>query len=245
MPEVDLEALAAGYRHRPTSAAARRRAARAWQAAGAHRGDFALDIGGGRGEHAETWDAAGARAVVIDPSVAMSAAAHGRVPAIRGRAEHLPIRSATASLAYFHMSIHHCDWRAAIAEAARVLRPGGLLVIWSWVLGPGGYSHLGKWFPSIVTIDVARFPDLGDVADLLPEAGFEQPAEATEVEWVVTSAGAWTAAVENGFVSTLQLVPPDELQAGLDAFWAAHPDPGQRVRYRRYFGSLTAARSLP
>ncbi len=245
MPDVDLETLAAGYAHRPTTPAARERARAAWERAGGGIGEWGIDVGGGRGDHAAVWRGLGARAVVVDPAQGMVDRARRHGAAIAGHAERLPLRGGSAALVYFHLSIHHCDWRAALAEAARVLRPGGHVEIWTWILGPGGESYMGSWFPTVVQIDSRRFPDLGEVARALPDVGLALVERGTEIEHVERTAGEWVAAVEHRFVSTLQLVPPAELEAGLAAFRAAHPDPEQEVRYRRFFGFLTAARSLP
>jgi hypothetical protein len=59
-----------------------------------------------------------------------------------------------------------------------------------------------------------------------------------EVEVRKRPAGEWVAAVESGFVSTLQLIPPEELRAGLDRFVATHPDRSRIVRYRLLFDWL-------
>jgi hypothetical protein len=46
--------------------------------------------------------------------------------------------------------------------------------------------------------------------------------------------------VRAGFVSTLQLLTPEEIAAGMAAFAAAHPDPTERVDYELRWTWLAA-----
>ena len=71
--DVDLEALAAAYRHRTLSSAGRRRAEDA--VGGLAAGAWVLDVGGGPGDHAAVWRDLGHRAIVLDPSLGMTTSA--------------------------------------------------------------------------------------------------------------------------------------------------------------------------
>ena len=240
---VDLEGLAAGYEHRPPSAAALRRAKRAADSARLQPGDVAIDVGGGRGAHAAVWAARRARAVVIDPSQGMTRAAlaaAGVIP-IRGLAQSLPVRDGVAQLTYFHLSIHYGEWIAAITEMQRVLRPGG--ECWIWTMGEEHHrsSFLARWFPSVGDIDAARFPAPQEIVEHIA-ADWAHAEHGTEVEPRVMTAGRWRAAAEARFVSTLQLLSDDEFAAGLAAFDAAYPDPDERVEYRLTFDWIRGCR---
>ncbi len=57
-------------------------------------------------------------------------------------------------------------------------------------------------------------------------AGREQGADPGSAR-----AADWVAAVEAGFVSTLQLLSTEEVAAGLARFRERYPDPDQIVRY--------------
>jgi hypothetical protein len=46
--------------------------------------------------------------------------------------------------------------------------------------------------------------------------------------------------VRAGFVSTLQMVDRAEIDRGLAAFCAAHPDPGERVSYELHWTWIAA-----
>lgn len=238
---VDLEGLAASYDHRPPSPAALDRAKRAAESAGLASGDVAVDIGGGRGHHAAAWGALGAIAIVVDPSQGMTFASlqHRSVVPVRGVAEQLPLRNSSARLAYFHLSIHYGDWIRAIAEAHRVLRPGG--ECWLWTMGEQHHrsSFLARWFPSVGDIDTARFPDPAAIVHELRD-GWSEVSHGIEIEDRSMRVDTWRAAAGARFVSTLQLVPDREFAAGLAAFDAAHPDPDELVNYRLTFDWIRA-----
>jgi SAM-dependent methyltransferase len=91
-----------------------------------------LDAGCGTGGNLATLAAFG-RAVGVD--LAREAVAYCRergVPAVRGSVLRLPFRDASFDLATSFDVIYHAwvtDDRAAVAELARVLRPGGLLLV--------------------------------------------------------------------------------------------------------------------
>lgn len=239
--DVDLEALARGYDHRPLSDAAATRAAAAVE--GLPPGDLTVDIGGGRGHHADVWAGLGYRAAVVDPSRSMTAAAGslGSVAVVRGRAEELPFKDEVAVLTYFHLSIHYGAWRRSLDEALRVVKPGGRCVVWTLGARHHRASMLAWWFPSVAEIDIARFPDPGAVARHLAGAGARVRTGHTR-EIVRRSAGDWLAAVRAGFVSTLQLIDERELRSGIAGFQAAHPDPDATVQYEMLWDRIVAER---
>lgn len=241
--QVDLEDLAAGYEHRPTSASGVARARRAALSAELGPGRVAIDIGGGRGGHAAAWVDMGAVALVVDPSAAMAREAAGKLGlvAIRATAQHLPIKSGIVSLAYFHLSIHYGDWRRAVDEALRVLHPGG--ECWIWTMGEDHHraSFLTRWFPSVGDIDAARFPPPEDVVAYLDQRG-AAVTTGREVEHREMAAGSWRNAAKARFVSTLQLISEDEFRSGLIAFADTYPDPSEIVDYVLTFDWIRARR---
>lgn len=244
--EVDLSRLAGAYRYRAEDAATGR-AAMAGDAAGLRGGSLAIDVGGGNGRHAAVFAARESRVVVVDRSPDMAGAAHhAGVPVVIGDGAALPIADGCADLVYFHLSIHHGPAEGWIAEAARVVRPGG--VVWVWTLAAQHHrtSFLARWFPSVAAIDEARFPDPEALAAAMVRHGLAEPVQSGQVERVTRTAGSWVTAVNAGFVSTLHLIAGDEITAGLAAFEAAHPDPAEPVSYTIAFHRVSAMRpSLP
>lgn len=95
--------------------------------------DTALDVGCGEGRFCRMLRAEGIVPVGIDPTKALLEAARQRDPAGAyhlGRAEALPFAEAAFDLVVSYLTlIDIADAEAAIAEMARVLRPGGSLLI--------------------------------------------------------------------------------------------------------------------
>lgn len=242
--DVDLGRLAAAYGHRAGGASVERARAAA-TAARLRAGGLAVDVGGGTGSHAAVFAATGAGVLVVDRSMDMARLAREAAgAAIVGDAGCLPLGDGCADLVYFHLSLHHGpapDW---IGEAARIVRPGG--VVWVWTLTELEDSFLARWFPAVGEIDRRRFIPPEAISAVMTAAGLTAVDTGAADEVVVRSAGSWMAAVRAGFVSTLHLLSAAEIAAGLDAFAAAHPDADEPVSYRLAFRRVSAIRpSLP
>ena len=135
-----------------------------------------LDVGSGTGYALRQLAAArpGARELTgVDPApgmvrVAREASDDGRLRFAQGTAEHLPLPAASVDLVLSTTSFDHwADQRAGLAECARVLAPGGHLVLsdlfsaWLWPTLRG--SRRGK----------AR--TTGRATRLITEAGLHSP----------------------------------------------------------------------
>jgi SAM-dependent methyltransferase len=183
--------------------------------------------------------ATGARAVVVDRAAAMARAAVGRgVAALVGDGRALPLGDGVADLVYFHVSLHYGGWKGMLSEAARVAKPGGMVAAWTFAPDHFRHSLLARWFPSIVPLDEARFPLPDLVEARLWALGLSEVHQVAETETVSREVGDWEAAVQAGFVSTLQLLPPGELQSGLARLREEHPDPAEVLLYRLWYRGI-------
>jgi ubiquinone/menaquinone biosynthesis C-methylase UbiE len=95
------------------------------------------DIGCGEGALVRLMTRLGARATGIEPSEGQLGRARAAEPAgeedyLQGLAEALPLPDASLDIAVFFNALHHVPVEhqdAALAEAARALKPGGLLYV--------------------------------------------------------------------------------------------------------------------
>ncbi len=97
-------------------------------------GALVLDAAGGRGRAAAPLVAAGARVVVLDRRMEALAGIdpdlRGRVMPAAGNAYALPFRDGTFDAVVLRAALHHlADPGNALRQAARVLRPGGPLLV--------------------------------------------------------------------------------------------------------------------
>ncbi len=96
------------------------------------RGTRVLDIGCGEGRFGRLLAARGADAIGVDLTPTLVRVAHERGSAqyVRGSAERLPFADAACDLAVSYVTlVDIVDYAAAIRESARVLVPGGMLVV--------------------------------------------------------------------------------------------------------------------
>jgi ubiquinone/menaquinone biosynthesis C-methylase UbiE len=110
--------------------------AQALAVAGVRAGESAADIGAGTGFITQGLIANGLKVIAIDQSSAMletmktKFAGHAEIDYRTGDAEHLPIDDQAVDYVFANMCLHHVESPAdAIMEMARVLKPGGKLII--------------------------------------------------------------------------------------------------------------------
>lgn len=90
----------------------------------ARKGELILSVGCGNGEVEARIQRAGGRILALDMR-----AVHAHVPWVQADAHALPLRARTCGTVLFSESIGQVNPERAVAEAARVLVPGGFLVI--------------------------------------------------------------------------------------------------------------------
>jgi SAM-dependent methyltransferase len=144
-------------------------------------GGSVADVGCGTGTLAIALAASGARVIGVDgdPEVLALAQAKPGADAVqwrKGLATALPLAGATVDRVVMSLLLHHLDAgakRAALAEAVRVLRPGGRLHVADWGRPRDPLMRAAAW--ALARIDGPeglREHLAGDVPVLLADAGF-------------------------------------------------------------------------
>lgn len=181
-----------------------------------------LDVGCGTGRFAVFAAArTGARVWGIDPSPGMLAQARAR-PGARGvgwkqaNAERLPFRDAWFDAVHMQLVLHLVDdRRGAIGECARVLRPAGRLAVVSFELDHFDRFYLNRYFPSIPSVDRARFPDPDRLTAELLNLGYADVTRRRISRSATTPAAEVLDRVRGRYISTLRLIGDDEYERGL------------------------------
>jgi SAM-dependent methyltransferase len=184
------------------------------------RGRRVLDVGCGTGRQAAALaERYTAKVWGIDPSREMLAKARERAPRGVGiklaRAEQLPFSAGWFERALMWLSVHLVDRPRAFTEIQRVLRPTGRLVIATFDPRYFDGFWLPRFFPSVATIDRARFPDREALERELRQAGFEPRLERVSQSGSVDREAALRK-IRGRHISTLRLIGEDEYRAGLD-----------------------------
>ncbi|MFH0816349.1 MAG: methyltransferase domain-containing protein [Methanobacteriota archaeon] len=199
---------------------------------GSPAGKLVADIGCGSGKYARSLSDRGCVVVGVDMSGGMlaEAAKKGRNTGChwaRGDAQSLPLKPGSADCALMFLVVHHVPiWQEAISECARLLKPGGtvLLVMTS---RSRIRKHLIRFFPGAAEIDLGRFQGLREMRGELSRNGFcGIGVERVLVHRGMVGVDEMVGRYRNRHLSTLSLVPRAEFAVRLVAF-------EQRLR-RRY-----------
>lgn len=109
-----------------------------------------LDVGGGTGNYAAALRDEGFEPIVVDRSAEMLAVAAGKGLAVaQGDADDIPVATASVDAVMLVSMLHHVpDWPAALAEARRVLRPGGRLALMAFAREHLAIHWVMDYFPA-------------------------------------------------------------------------------------------------
>jgi ubiquinone/menaquinone biosynthesis C-methylase UbiE len=206
-------------------------------------GMTALDVGCGTGRFSLPLAADyGLRVLGVDREPAMIARARSKPGSHAlswavGDAQSLPLADGSVDAVLMCMMLHHVEDRPkALAAAHATLRPGGRLVIWTTAHGQIRRSVLGRYFPSLFAIDLARFPHVPVLMDQMRAAGFADVHSKVLARSETMDKAVYLEKVGNRFISTLSLIPEDELARGTMALAISLASrPGTTCeRYYRY-----------
>jgi demethylmenaquinone methyltransferase/2-methoxy-6-polyprenyl-1,4-benzoquinol methylase len=169
----------------------RRWRSRTFDALGLPGGSTVLDLACGTGDFADLVVRRGCRVVGSDLSAGMLSARHHPFPAVQADAAALPLATGSLDGVVCGYALRNfTDLAASLAEAARVLRPGGRLAVLEVATPENGVMRRGfdVWFgrcvPAIGGLlsdgaayrylprSTAYLPDKDDLRRMLVEAGF-------------------------------------------------------------------------
>lgn len=184
-----------------------------------------LDIGCGTGRAAAALADRGSRVWGIEPSAEMAALARDRISTVKvAPAEKLPFKDGWFERAVMVLVIHLLDRPQAFAEAHRVLGSDGRLVVATF--DPAHFERywLNRFFPSLEAIDRARFPEPAALREELESAGFSPVRLTALSQRAEIGREEALERVRGRFISPLQLLDGEELEAGLERMEAELPE---------------------
>lgn len=193
------------------------------------RHDVAWDVGCGSGQLSVALASRFTRVIATDPAQAQldHAAAHPRVEYHCVPAEASGLPEASVELAVAAQAAHWFDWPRFVAEAGRVVRPGGLVALASYgnaeVAGTRAlaafYAAIEPYWPNGRVHVNNRYRDL-----TLPWAAVEAPEIAMTASWtrdeLVGYATTWSATARQ--VAAEGPARLEALRAQLADEWPAH-----------------------
>jgi SAM-dependent methyltransferase len=158
--------------------------------AGIGPGRTVLDLAAGTGKLTRLLLPTGADVIAVEPVEGMRAQLKSACPEVEdldGTAEAIPVGDASVDVVTVAQGFHWFDPEPALAEIARVLRPGGTLVL-LWNIAQREVPWLDAWF-DIVTgageVPYERFLGEVDQPALVAEAGHGAftPLEEWRTRW--------------------------------------------------------------
>jgi ubiquinone/menaquinone biosynthesis C-methylase UbiE len=204
-------------------------------AAIAPRRELALDLATGNGQAAVDLAVHFERVLASDASASQLAHAtpHPRVTYLRHRAEQLPVRGGVADLVAVAQAAHWFEFDTFYAEARRVLRPGGVVALWtygSFRIDDEVDRRVHAFYEGVVGCywpPERRYVEAGYRTLPFPLAELPAPPIALAADWtllqVMSYVGTWSAVDRYRVANGADPLP--RLAAELAPLW---PDAGTR-----------------
>jgi ubiquinone/menaquinone biosynthesis C-methylase UbiE len=155
----------------------------------------------------------------------------------------LPFRDNSFDMVIIAYVLHHIDNLTSLfSECYRILRDGTLVIFTS--------SHqqieclhtvIKEFFPSLIDIDKARFPDIPEIDSSLDSAGFVNIKYGKIHHENIPLDDEYLEKIRGKYVSTYHLLPQEEFHLGiarLEAYIKNHP----QTEYREWQGTLISAK---
>jgi SAM-dependent methyltransferase len=148
-----------------------------------------------------------------------------RVVPLVSTAEELPLRTASLDLVTAFNCVHHFDLGRFLHAAARVLRPGGQLFIYTRTPQQNARTIWGRYFPGFTDQEQRLHSETAfrnavrrtDGLEVTAAQAFQHPRSSTPERL--------RAQAEGRHYSTFSLYSPDELRASIAMFLARLPSP--------------------
>ena len=144
-------------------------------------------------------------------------------------AESLPFKDSWFERAVVRLALHLFARERAFEEIARVLVPGGRLVIATFDPEHFEGYWLNAFFPSLAAIDRARFPDEPTIARELEGAGFGVVRISRFGQSARAAREDVLERIRGRYISTLRLIDEREYESGLAGAEAELP---AEIEYR-------------
>lgn len=188
--------------------------------AAAHGAQRVLEVGAGTGNNTAAFHEAfpPAKLFACDLSRGMIARAREKlVPGAWAQADahFLPFATSSLDFCFGCYMLHYVPALTAFFnDCGRILRRGCAAFVTA--------SHefierhpMNRYFPSFAAVDKARFPSLASIRAALAAAGFVAVAEKRILAAPMPLDAGYLERVENKFISTYNLLPDGEFNAGL------------------------------
>jgi ubiquinone/menaquinone biosynthesis C-methylase UbiE len=187
-----------------------------------------LDLGSGTGRFSPALaDAFGGPVYGVEPSVRMRELAerdapHPDVTYLAGEAGRIPLPDGSCDVVLMFLSFHHVPDRAAAArEIARVLRPGGRVLLRSSFGDRLPDKAWLDYFPRAREVEQVMFPTLGETLEVLGAVGLRQVALVQVRERLAASLAAYVDRLRLRASSTFEHLTEAEIERGFAAIQAA------------------------